>query len=68
MLHAEINGLSVGYNQTGTGPVFVLLYGFTHDSSWWGPQLESLSDVLTVIAWDASGAGQSVDPREKRSK
>ncbi len=30
----------------------------------WKPQLESLSDQFTVIAWDAPGAGQSPDPLE----
>lgn len=64
MLHAEINGLSIAYEQTGTGPALVLLHGFTQDSRVWEPQLESLSDALTVIAWDAPGAGQSVDPPE----
>jgi len=64
MLHAEINGRSIAYKRAGAGPALVLLHGFTHDSRVWRPQLESLSDALTVIAWDAPGAGQSVDPPE----
>jgi pimeloyl-ACP methyl ester carboxylesterase len=40
----------------------MLLHGFTHDSREWRPQLQSLADQFTVIAWDAPGAGQSVDP------
>lgn len=64
MLRTEVNGLSVAYERTGSGPVLALLHGFTHDSRVWRPQLESLSDQFTVIAWDAPGAGQSADPPE----
>ena len=62
MLHVEVNGLSVAYERIGHGPVLVLLHGFTQDSRVWRPQLESLSDQFTLIAWDAPGAGQSPDP------
>jgi pimeloyl-ACP methyl ester carboxylesterase len=62
MLRAEVNGLSVAYERTGDGPALLLLHGFTHDSRAWRPQLETLSDQFTVIAWDAPGAGQSSDP------
>ena len=64
MLRAELNGLSVSYERTGEGPALVLLHGFTHDSRVWRPQLASLSDRFTVIAWDAPGAGRSPDPPE----
>jgi pimeloyl-ACP methyl ester carboxylesterase len=64
MLHVEVNGLSVAFERIGHGPVLVLLHGFTQDSRVWGPQLESLSDHFTLIAWDAPGAGQSPDPPE----
>jgi pimeloyl-ACP methyl ester carboxylesterase len=64
MLRAEVGGLSIAYQRAGDGPPLVLLHGFTHDSRAWRPQLESLADQFTVIAWDAPGAGQSVDPPE----
>jgi pimeloyl-ACP methyl ester carboxylesterase len=64
MLHVEVNGLSIAYERIGDGPVLVLLHGFTQDSRVWRPQLESLSDHFTLIAWDAPGAGQSPDPPE----
>lgn len=54
----------MSYERAGDGPALVLLHGFTHDSRAWRPQLESLSDQFTVIAWDAPGAGQSSDPPE----
>src|SRR5688500_15716095 len=61
MLRAKVNGLSVAYERTGDGPALVLLHGFAVDSRMWRPQIESLSDKFTVIAWDAPGAGQSSD-------
>jgi pimeloyl-ACP methyl ester carboxylesterase len=64
MLRVEVAGLSVAYERVGDGPPLVLLHGFTHDSRAWRPQLQSLSDQFTVIAWDAPGAGQSPDPPE----
>jgi len=64
MLRIEVGSLPVAYEQAGSGPALVLLHGFTHDSRAWRPQLESLADRFTVIAWDAPGAGQSPDPPE----
>lgn len=64
MRHIKVNDLSVSYNQTGNGPVLVLLHGFTIDSRVWEPQIDALSDDFTVISWDAPGAGQSSDPGE----
>jgi len=64
MLHVEVHGHAVAYERIGHGPVLVLLHGFTQDSRVWRPQLESLSDQFTLIAWDAPGAGQSPDPPE----
>jgi pimeloyl-ACP methyl ester carboxylesterase len=62
MLRAEVADLSIAYQRAGDGPPLVLLHGFSHDSRAWRPQLERLSDQFTVIAWDAPGAGHSVDP------
>ncbi len=42
----------------------VLLHGFTQDSRAWRPQVASLADEFTVVAWDAPGAGGSADPPE----
>lgn len=56
------DGRAIAYRRQGDGPPLVLLHGFTHDSRVWRPQLASLSDAFTVIAWDAPGAGESDDP------
>jgi pimeloyl-ACP methyl ester carboxylesterase len=58
----EVRGQSIAYRRVGAGPALVLLHGFLCDSRAWQPQLDGLSDALTVIAWDAPGAGVSSDP------
>lgn len=59
----EIGDLRIGYERAGTGPPLVLLHGgFGLDSRSWRPQLSSLSDRFTVVAWDAPGSGRSSDP------
>lgn len=65
MLRADIRGLSIAYERAGSGPPLVLLHGFALDSRSWWPQLESLTDDFTVLAWDAPGAGKSSDPHEE---
>ena len=60
--YRKINGLSIAYQQAGSGPALVLLHGLIQDSRVWRNQLDSLSQNFTVIAWDAPGAGLSADP------
>ena len=64
LLFTNINGLSIAYRRAGNGPALILLHGFTQDSRVWKQQLIGLSDIFTVIAWDAPGAGKSADPSE----
>ena len=60
----QVDDLSIAYRQSGTGPALVALHGFLCDSRCWRRQLADLSDEITVIAWDAPGAGSSSDPPE----
>ena len=55
------NGLELAYERAGSGPPLVLLHGAGGDAREWKPQLVSLADELTVIAWDEPGAGRSED-------
>jgi len=64
LARTTIEGQSIAYRRAGQGPALVLLHGFTLDSRIWAHQLEHLSDQLTVVAWDAPGAGASTDPGE----
>jgi pimeloyl-ACP methyl ester carboxylesterase len=60
----EVSGLRIAFERAGAGPALVLVHGAVCDSRVWRRQLESLSDELTVVAWDAPGCGRSADPPE----
>ena len=64
MDHVEVEGLRIGYQRAGEGPLLLLLHGFVGDSREWRRQIDGLSDEFTVVAWDAPGAGGSADPPE----
>lgn len=64
MGHVDVGGLRVAFERRGDGPCLVLLHGWPSNSREWRRQLDALSDELTVVAWDAPGAGQSSDPSE----
>ncbi len=57
----EASGLEIAYQRAGTGPPLVLVHGATADSRIWQPQLATLPDGFTVVAWDEPGAGRSSD-------
>jgi pimeloyl-ACP methyl ester carboxylesterase len=60
-----VDGLQIGFERRGSGPAVVLLHGYVGDGpATWRPQLDSLADEFTVVAWDAPGAGASSDPSE----
>jgi pimeloyl-ACP methyl ester carboxylesterase len=64
VITAEVDGNRIAYRRSGQGPALLLLHGFLCDSRVWRHQLAGLSDELTVVAWDAPGAGASSDPPE----
>ncbi len=57
----RVNGLEIAYERAGEGPPLVLVHGAAVDGRMWQPQLASLADEFTVIAWDEPGAGRSSD-------
>lgn len=61
----DVEGRRINYRQGGNGPAIVLLHGYVGDGeATWHRQLNALGDELTVVAWDAPGAGASADPSE----
>lgn len=54
-------GLEIAYQRVGKGPPLVFVHGAALDSRLWRPQLASLADEFTVVAWDEPGAGRSSD-------
>jgi 3-oxoadipate enol-lactonase len=58
---ASINGITIGYDDTGAGEnVLVLVHGHPFDRSMWRPQVEEISSKgWRVIAPDLRGYGES---------
>jgi pimeloyl-ACP methyl ester carboxylesterase len=57
----RVNGLDIGYVRAGEGSPLLFVHGAGEDGRVWQPQLATLSDEFTVVAWDEPGAGQSTD-------
>ncbi len=53
------NGLTVAYDEVGSGKPFVLLHGFPHNRSLWAPQTSALVEHGRCIAPDLRGFGES---------
>lgn len=51
--------IALGYDESGSGPVLLLVHGFPLDRTMWEEQLKGLSDVRRVIAVDLRGRGKS---------
>lgn len=61
MATAQINGISVAYDDRGSGPnVLLLVHGHPFDRSMWRPQLEAIGgDQWRVVVPDLRGYGQT---------
>jgi pimeloyl-ACP methyl ester carboxylesterase len=58
----DVEGLRITYRRAGEGPPLFLLHGGPTNGREWRAQLDGLSDMFTVVAWDMPGAGGSADP------
>jgi pimeloyl-ACP methyl ester carboxylesterase len=47
----RVEGLELAYERGGLGPPIVFAHGAACDARTWRPQLASLSDEFTVVAW-----------------
>jgi 3-oxoadipate enol-lactonase len=60
MAVAALNGISIGYDDTGAGKVLVLVHGHPFDRSMWTPQVTEFAGAgWRVITPDLRGYGQS---------
>ncbi|MFI8290480.1 alpha/beta fold hydrolase [Streptomyces sp. ms191] len=57
MPSAEIDGLTIGYEDKGTGPALVLVHGHPFDRTMWRPQTERFAASHRVVAPDLRGYG-----------
>ncbi|MEA5115621.1 MAG: alpha/beta fold hydrolase [Geobacteraceae bacterium] len=62
-MKALVNGISLSYEDVGSGPAVVLLHGFPLNRRMWGPQQEALICAgFRLIAPDLRGFGESDAP------
>ncbi|MFI9831264.1 alpha/beta fold hydrolase [Streptomyces sp. NPDC051913] len=61
MATVQVGGVEVAYDRVGQGPPLVLVHGAGYNARMWRPQLFTLADEFTVVAWDEPGAGRSSD-------
>ena len=54
-----VDTVDLAYDETGTGPVVVLIHGHPFNRSMWAPQLAALAGPYRVIAPDLRGYGSS---------
>src|SRR2546429_8342117 len=59
MTTAAVNGISMGYDDTGSAPPLVLVHGHPFDRTMWAPQLAEFGATHRVIAADLRGFGHS---------
>ena len=61
MPHAEINGQSIHYEDTGgDGEAIVFSHGFFMSGAMFEPQVQALNDRYRCIIWDERGHGETV--------
>src|ERR671929_2326316 len=59
-MFVDVNGVRLGYSDTGAGrPVVLLVHGFPLNRSMWDPQLGALRERGRVIVPDLRGFGAS---------
>ncbi len=64
---AEINGVSIHYEVTGTGPPLVFSHEFAGDSRSWKPQVEAFSSDYQCVTWNYRGFPPSEVPEDRGS-
>src|SRR5580658_3559603 len=57
--YARINGQTIHYLKSGSGPALVLVHGYPESSLTWRKVMPELAKMFTVIAPDTRGTGQS---------
>ena len=56
------DGVQIGFELQGSGPLLVLTHGWVNDRSVWDPLIKNLSKDHTVVSWDLRGHGESDSP------
>ena len=63
MAEAEINGIAVHYEDSGTGPAIFLTHGYAAAGAMWEPQRTPLNEAgYRLVSWDMRGHGETDSP------
>src|SRR6476619_5762360 len=61
-MKTEVNGVTIAYEDQGTGPPIVFLHAFPLNRTMWAPQEAVLSRRFRTISIDLRGLGESDAP------
>jgi len=67
MPRVAVNGVSLHYDEAGTGAPLLLIHAFPVGRRMWEPQIAALAQRHRVIAYDVRGFGLSDAPRDPAS-
>jgi pimeloyl-ACP methyl ester carboxylesterase len=67
MPFAKLNGASIHYEATGTGPALIFSHEFAGDSRSWKPQVEAFAGDFRCITWNYRGFPPSEVPEDPAS-
>ena len=62
MTVAELNGIEIGYDDTGAGLPVLFTHGYQASRAMWEPQRQALSSNNRIVTWDLRGHGDSGIP------
>jgi pimeloyl-ACP methyl ester carboxylesterase len=62
MTVAQLNGVEIGYDVIGDGPVVLFTHGYQASRRMWEPQVAALAPRYRVVTWDLRGHGESGIP------
>ena len=65
MSSVRVRGIEMAYDDTGSGPVVVLLHGYPFNRSMWREQTEALSASYRVITPDLRGHGETTSTADE---
>jgi pimeloyl-ACP methyl ester carboxylesterase len=63
MSEAQLNGITIHYEDSGDGPALFLTHGYAAAGRMWEPQRKPLNDSgYRLVAWDMRGHGETESP------
>jgi pimeloyl-ACP methyl ester carboxylesterase len=64
MSSADVNGVRIYYEVSGSGPAVLLTHGYAATGRMWEPQRAALGDRYRLITWDMRGHGETDSPED----